>query len=424
MSVFEIQRKVERGSGMKCYFKRVTVALLVLALLLTMPLLGCAKEVEEKVTITIGTITDLTGPAGPALVSLTWALEDLVKHINEEDPIPGVELRTLAYDCRMDPARDIPGYDWLRERGAKVIITPLEYTAIVVKPFAKRDQIPVFSLSASQPLVESPGWAFCLNTFARWETLTVLEWVSDHWDYVNDGIPKIGCIAPSVSAGIECEEAVKDHCQANPDKFEWVGSSLVPMGTVSWASEVAKLKGCDWLGLPLLDAVSMSTFIEQFRAQGYTAKIFTQEALPAFRGFVVDKVGYEDIDGSLAAIATGWWNDPYPVVDLLEDLLYRYHADEAEDTIYSGIGYIGGGIQQYFILQILRQAIEEVGAKDFDGQALYDTVTEFKMVIQGFEEWGFSDTKRLCLDHVKIYEVSAEAEDLVAISDWIPMVED
>ena len=74
---------------MKHGWKMAMAGLLVLALLM-LPLLGCAEgEEEEEVTITIGVLTDFTGPASSALIPLQWGIEDLVKHYNEEDLIPG-----------------------------------------------------------------------------------------------------------------------------------------------------------------------------------------------------------------------------------------------------------------------------------------------------------------------------------------------
>jgi len=46
------------------------------------------------------------------------ALEDLVAYYNDSDLIPGVRLEVVVYDGQWDPARDIPGYEWLRGRGA------------------------------------------------------------------------------------------------------------------------------------------------------------------------------------------------------------------------------------------------------------------------------------------------------------------
>lgn len=244
-----------KGEKMKHQLKIAMAAVLIVALLVGTPLLGCGGGGEEgKRVITIGTITDLTGPASPALIPLYTALQDLVRHINEDDPIPGVKLKVAAWDDKMDASRDIPGYEWLKERGAEVIINPIDYVAAVLKPFAERDKVSVFSLSASQPLIEPPGWVFCANSLMYQNVLTVAQWISDNWDYTNEGLPKIGCIGLSASASMESEKELKEYCQNNPDKFEYVGGFLVSFATTTFGGQVEKLKDCDWIAFPGLTA--------------------------------------------------------------------------------------------------------------------------------------------------------------------------
>lgn len=83
-------------------------------------------------------------------------------------------------------------------------------------------------------------------------------------------------------------------------------------------------------------------------------------------------------------------------------------------------GYIGGVQIYYFILDILREAIEAVGANNFDGQAYYDAALNYRVDMEGFPEWTFTETRRYLIEHVMVYEWSAEEEDLVRLSDWIP----
>jgi ABC-type branched-subunit amino acid transport system substrate-binding protein len=416
------ENKEAEGGEMKHLWKIATVSILIAAMLVVTPLVSCGGGGGGKKTITIGVITDLTGAASPALVPLQTALQDLVRYVNEDDPISGVKLSLAVWDDRMDSSRDIPGYDWLKERGAQVIINPIDYVASILKPFAEMDKVPVFSLSSSEPLIEPPGWVFCANSLMYQNVLTIAQWIGDHWDYTK-GVPKIGCIALDASGSAETEQKLKEYCQNNPDKFDYVDGFLVSFASTTFSGQVDKLKNCDWIAFPGTDGISMLSFIEQFRAKGYTAKFFSQETLPSFWGLMVDTLGYETIDGWLCGIPAGWWSDTSPVVGTLKSILQKYHPSDADKIIHEGEGYIGGGVQMYFMLQILRQAIEQVGAENFDGQAFYNTAVNFKITMEGYPEWGYSETKRVCLDQMKIYGISAEAKDLVAVSGLVPIMQ-
>jgi len=395
-----------------------------MALILLTPLgLGCAKEAEEgKVSVTIGHLTDMTGAAASVGRPLLWALEDLVRHINEEDPIPGVELKVVTYDIKLDPARDIPGYEWVKERGAKVIVALMSSTAEALKPFAARDKIPVAGLSVSTAMVEPPGWVFAFLPPLASQIRTLLDWISNEWDYAK-GKPKIGCAGYADAYGIDGERGMREYCLANQDQFEYAGGYLAPFGVMTWTSETEKLRDCDYVFISALGGVAYVSYISESQGKGYAGKFIHAEGLAAFFDLLIEKCGWETLDGSLGLHSWGWWNETWPAVELVKSLLYEYHPREAENVVYAGIGYIGGGLQQLFFLEILRKAIEEVGAEDFDGQAFYDTAVEFKTTWEGYPERGFTETRRYCVTEQLVYEFSAEAGDLVRRSDWIPIID-
>lgn len=91
--------------------------------------------------------------------------------------------------------------------------------------------------------------------------------------------------------------------------------------------------------------------------------------------------------------------------------------------MYQGLSYIGSIHGLYFYFDLLREAIEEVGAENLDGQAVYNTAIKFKTTYEGFREWGYTETKRVVMTHAAGYEWSAEAGDLVRVSDWMPIGE-
>ena len=51
-------------------------------------------------------------------------------------------------------------------------------------------------------------------------------------------------------------------------------------------------------------------------------------------------------------------------------------------------------------------------------------ITTTSATWQGYPEWGFSQTKRYLMDHNVIYEFSAEAQDLVRVTDWLPQLKE
>jgi len=394
---------------------------LVLALLATL-CFGCAKkEQEEKAVITIGIITDITGPAGGPCKPYGWAIEDLAKHINAVDPIPGVELRTIMYDGRYDPSRDIPGYEWCKERGAELIITPLPPTADTLKPFAARDKVPVLIQSASESALDPPGWVFAYCCPSADLIKPLVKWIGEQWPNYPTKI-KIGSAGWAESYHADITRGIREYCQAHPDKFEYIAGFLAPMGTVTWGGEIEKLRECDYICLPST-GLGIPTFVTDARARGYTGEFFCTDAVGGYVDLMVGACGWEALDGVLTAYGTLYWNEPCPVVDLAKALLNEYRAGEVQATIATGTGYSSPVVSCSIWFAILREAIAEVGAENFDGGAFYDTATKFKMTLEGYEETGYTESVRYALKHVVIYKWSAADQDLVRVSGWLPLVD-
>ena len=386
---------------------------------------GCGGGEEGGgVTIVVGEIIDLTGPGSPAVKTFHYATQDLARYYNAQGLIPGAKIKLVTWDMQFNPARDLPGYDWCKQQGAKVIFGVHESTAVTLKPFAERDKIPVFTGSYSAAAAEPAGWSFIISANTIKQAAVILDWVSEtDWDY-NQGVPKIGFFGWSESMGIATEKAVKEYCEAHPDKFKYAGGYFSPMGSSIFSGEIEKLKDCDYvfpLGFPA------GQFIKEFRAKGYGAKFIGDTTQSAYRGFYVDLCGWNTIDGYATLNLARWWNESYPLANLATELVNEYHGGQSKDIIWAGAGYVGGMSNLYAFYEILRQTVQEVGAENFSGQAVYDTAVKFKLNAEstplwnGMSEWSFSDTSRSCVHDVAVYKWSAQDQDLVRVSDWLPL---
>lgn len=379
----------------------------------------------EKVTITIGELTDFTGPAASALTPCSWALHDVAEYINEEGLIPGVELEVISYDTKHSSDRFVPGYEWLRDQGAQVIVCSPPAYAEANKARAEMDKIPIVCFVASLALVEPPGWVFCLPPLKADKARTLVEWISESdWDYQTEGrIPKIGVVGIAIPPATDEAEAVEAYCQAHPDKFDYVGSYLAPYGTMTWATAVAALEDCDYVYISPIGGTMPATFISQFRAAGCTAKFIGTASITAYLGVIEGKVGWEALDGTLTTSTHAWWTYEAPAIDLAKQLLFEYHPKEAYDTIRSGIGALSGAVWAQYFFEMVKAIVEEMGAENFDGQAFYDTAITTTIQLENLPEVTFTNTDRIGSNSMDIWEWSAAEMDLVRVSDWLPVTE-
>ena len=401
--------------------------LMVLALVTTLSL-GCGEGGgTAKKTIVIGNLTDLTGVAAPALTPMSWGLEDMVNEINAGlNPGPklpeGVQLEVATWSTGLDPSRFIPGYEWLKQKGSKVMISVLNDCSETLKPLAAADKIAVLGMATSMPMVEPPGWVFAYSCPTRWAIKLMLKWVADHWDYAGKGRkPTIATVGWSDAWGTDNDLGAREYCAANPDKFTYVGAYMAPVGNLSWSGEVAKTLTTDYLNIAANGALMPATFIKEYKAKGGTAINIDTESQSAYVGFIVDSCGWAALDGKLNVQTWGAWSlaDRMAEVKYTKDVLYKYHPKEAADVMHAGMGYLGGASMQLFALQMVVAAINRVGADNFTGQAFYDTAINYTADWAGSSR-GFTATKRHVVNDMLVLKWDAAKQDLMLVSDgWL-----
>ena len=404
----------------KCRF---AVAILLVLAMLSTTYLGCSGKGEEGTTITMGFLTDMTGPASSFLVLSDHVYYDLADYVNENDPIPGARIKILSYDTQYNPARDVPGYLWLRERGASVIFSGIPTVGDTLKETAARDKVVIVSSAPSTYQLEPPGWVLCQTPPVGWVMKGFLKWISENdWDYEAKGRkPKIGAVGWEEPYHVDVTKAISEYCTEHPDDFEYIAGPIVPMGTVTWTAEVEKLKNADYIYLPST-GLGIPSFVRLYRDRGYEAKFLGLDAMTAFLELIVDAAGWDYMDGSLTAHTTLYWNDQFPIVDRAKELLQIYRPNQKDHIISMGLGYIS----EYFCAEVqfgvLRQAVNEVGARNFDPQAYYDAASSFNWWTEGLPEggYGFTETIRYARKDFRVYEWRASMRDLVGVSDWVP----
>lgn len=377
------------------------------------------EDQPEEVSITIGVLADLTGVAAVASEHLHASFEDLAEYFNEQILPAGVEIDIIMYDSQNDPAKDVPGYEWLKERGADLIFSAEGSAAVTMRRTVDEDQIVMFAATAGEEALIPPGYVFTASGLPEVEAYTYMKWIAENdWDYQTKGPAKIGGASWMDAFSTSVLEAIETYCEAHPEQFEWVGGHLTPFGTFTWGPEVEALKDCDYLFPPVI----MTNFVKEYRAAGYSAKMLAASVQSAFMTAIDDAKLWDELDGALFMQTSKWWGDEGELINLTEELLMKNHASSAEKIRRAGSGYIA--MQAWYpYFDMIAQTVERVGAENFTSQELYETAISYSLMVDGVEHITFSETKRSGPNYFRMYRMSdAEKAVVVADTEWIPVL--
>jgi hypothetical protein len=349
----------------------------------------------------------------------------MIRYWNDENLIPGVTLKLEAYDTQFNPARYSLGYEWCKDKGTKVIIAIEPGTSLALKSFAERDKVVIAAMGAVPELFEPPGWVLGFSSTTVWSANTLFQWVSQNrWDYDTQGIPKLGLVGWNDTNSLIARDGVEAYLKNHPGKFDYVGGYITPVGTYTFTAEAKKLKDCDYIAN--ISGSVTGPLLRDLRSVGSKARLIDCiAAMPSYLKLNVDMVGWEALDGSLSTAQSYYWTDSSPIVDLAKDLLDRYRPSQVEEILDGGNGYVGPCFMMVGILEVLQQAIQAVGAENFNGQAYLDAALNYKTTSalwKGCPEFGFSQTNCCLMDHTLICEFQADKQEIVTVSDWLPNV--
>lgn len=369
-----------------------------------------------EAVITIGNHTDKTGVAANALQYIDMAMADIIDYYMDNNLIPGVEVKLVEYDGQADPSRDLPGYEWLKARGADVITAWFPAVAVTLRPYVDADGIPMFGTIVRNEVLYPPGHLFITSALLENQAWTMIKWIMENdWDYQTKGPAKVGGVCWDTD---DCDiyfKTFEKYAELYPEQVEWMGDHIAPAATFLWASEVESLRDADYIWVPN----QMAGFARDFRQAGHTAKFLGTSAHLAFWGLIEDMGLWEEIDGSLFLSDTEWWDETGDVPDFINQLLYDNHPDSVDDFTRNKSYF--AAINVMYIMEIIKAAAEAVGPENVDSQAIYDAAQSATLSFDGLQRHSYTDTKRASLDRAAVYEAVAAERNIVRVSEWIPI---
>jgi hypothetical protein len=410
---------------MKKRFAKGVALILVVVLLGAVPgaMGGCGGAGKSTTIIRIGVEGDFTGPAGQTIGEMYLGMTDSLKDSEANNPIPGVRIKYVSYDDRLDYARIPVGYEWLKGQGAVLDLFMIPDSLTLLQDKIQRDRMPCFTWSVDEPILDkdySYGWAGPWG----WEATTYLTWLlNDYWPAQQAGRPpKLGYLGMTgYSSSSVYRDAIHAYLDAHPGSFELVQTDS-PMGATAFAVEIQKLKGCDLIIVGMVGP-SVPTFMKEARGRGWEGVFLGNGfSILGYWNQVRDAMSPEQIGRVFTTQNQVWWNTPGGLWGELEDTLKELHPDKYPSLRRAGTWGSGWTTTKIFV-DVVRRAVAEVGAENVDSAAMNDAMRKLDMTFPGYGEAfqfgrGTIGTN-VMYRMIVIREYRAAEDDWFAVSDWL-----
>ncbi|MDM7999417.1 MAG: ABC transporter substrate-binding protein [Dehalococcoidia bacterium] len=375
---------------------------------------------KESNTVVLGWLADQTGASAATFREVTKGMDDYFAEMEETDPIPGVNIKMIVYDTRLDYARFPGGYQWLVGQGMDLLLGYSPETPDITLSDQVEDKIPQYEFSA-WPTTMDEDWVYSHGYSQEYEGRAVLDYLVNQWwpTQGKDRALKVGHVGnPNWGSTGEYQKGLDWVAAQNPGKIELtsVGGSLTQ---TAWASEVAAIQDTDAIFLSTV-GTSTATFLSEAIARGYKGLIVSSgiSALPVW-SMLRGMMDITKLDGLLVPHLYPLSSDATAYTDHMYQMLDKYRPSEAA-TLRKATTWTSGWVEAQMLAETVRLAAKNVGAENVDGTAINDAFKELDLEIQGMPNITLanSGSHHVLFPYCRMIKYDAAKDDWFAITDW------
>jgi len=363
---------------------------------------------------------DETGVSAGPFKEVRYGVEDYLKVMEETNPIPGVNIKVLVYDTRLDVGRVPTGYQWLKGKGMDILFQWSTGMYAITLGDQAEDGIASFATTTSLTTQES-GWMYAWGVSELDQGKWIAHAVVNDWDATAQGrIIKVGCISlADMASARECRKGIEEWIAANPGKMDYKAVEATTSQT-QWASEYNALKDRDVI-IFCTQPSGSATFIKEMRSRGYTGRL-QATAFSFLSGLTLIKsvCGKDMLDGIRIPHAYPTFSEENNAfAQQAKDAMYEIRPSDVA-TLKGGTTWISGWIYGFVLSEAIRQAADTVGADKVDAVAIHDAFNDLNVKLPGTDvELKIVGEKAVFFPWYRMVEYKASLDDVIPVGDYM-----
>ncbi len=371
---------------------------------------------SNRVEMRIIGMFDLTGPYAGLHQIFVKATNDFVSWANEEPNYlpPGVKIKYEIYDTGADIGKAVAAWQIATSKNPTPIITmggSAAHTILGIKPLAKRSKIPCIDGSSARPIMVPPGWTFSMQPCYEGLVAASAQFLKDNWhantpyklirkryEKNKDRKPRLAIIGWDNTFGRAFDQKeVRDYVQKIG--VDWVNPEYISPSPTDTTPQILRLVNAEadiiYFGMlaethafVLKDAARMD-IRNNFQDIGFAADNIIQ-----LKNYI-PQISHESMMLTSNQPDMDEWNPVFKQMFLKTGM---------NDNAALGYSLPQAWFDTY--VELIRRAVNKVGAENVTGKHIYDIVTSmthYKPMAYN-SNITFTESKRYAADYASIYQ--------------------
>lgn len=386
----------------------IPVALLLMAL----PIMGCATKeapaptpttvtVEKPDEIVFNGIMDLSGPYSTAFAPSVAAHDQFWPWFNEEGGgIDGVPIKFVWHDTRGERAAALAAYSKFRDDKPKpvvfAVIAAVDIDALYER--AAEDKIPLCTCTGTEASMWPPGWVFSSAPDYPDATGGWLDWLSEEWAKTGETRKcRLALFNPDYPAGHDCATPeIMKYIEAKGN-LELVSNTFFDYKALDLSSDMLRVMQAepDWI-YGFYYATAGAAVFKSVESAGFLGKVNVSTVLWGMQPEVVAQCGPEVVEGVTGAhCVPPFMPEGMEQVNTGMEFVAQLFEANKNPPGYRTSGYSNTIQMCFWVTDILKKAVKEVGWDKLDGTAVYNAwVSTREMDLGGIGSWGAEEGRR------------------------------
>lgn len=415
-----------------------TIKVLVPVIMILALVIGCAPQSQPAATptptttptvvkpkeFTLYSMADLSGPYASLMRAAVMAHEDYWGWLATQGGVDGVKINYTWLDTQLDKTKSLAAYTKIRETNPRpfmcVLVNGTDVEALHTR--VDEDKIVTLTVTPATSAIWPPAYTFSGGPSYEDCDGAFIDWLSADWAKSGENRKcRLALFNPDIPVGRSMSaEEMKEYIKTKPN-IEVVSTDYFDYAALDLSSDILKVmqNKPDYL-YGFYFATSGAAMFRSLDSSGFRGKVKIASAVSGMQPEINLQVDKKFTEGT---VGPHYYPTVLPLGSKQENagvaFAEKMFTEKNRPKEQWGSSYVGSMGLGFWMTELIRTGVKEVGWDKINGENFYKAVQKVKSVdCGGIMQWGLAGEGKRTNGRMRIFRFNQDGF-VVPITDFV-----